>query len=120
MRVLVIDDEKFVADTLVMILEESGRHALAAYNGPAAIEQAETFRPTVVISDVIMPGMNGIETCTVIQAKHPECHILLFSGQAATNDLVHQARTKGFSWELLSKPIDPEDLILKLDSLKQD
>jgi CheY-like chemotaxis protein len=119
LRVLVIDDEKFVADTLVMILQESGLHALAAYNGPAALAQADSFRPTVVISDVIMPGMNGIEVCAAIQAKYPDCHILLFSGQAATTDLVQEARTKGFTWELLAKPVDPEDLISKLESLDQ-
>ena len=120
MRVLVIDDEKFIADTLVMILQQSGKEAAAAYDGVAAVRRAETFRPNVVISDVIMPGMNGIETCMNIQAKFPNCHILLFSGQAATNELVRDAREKGFAWELLAKPIEPEELLAKLAGLNED
>ena len=114
-------DEKFIADTLVMILRQSGREAAAAaYDGPAAVRRAETFQPTVVISDVIMPGMNGIETCMNIQAKFPQCHILLFSGQAATTELVRDAWEKGFKWELLAKPIEPEELLAKLSGLNHD
>jgi len=118
-RVLVIDDEKFVADTLVLILKQFGREATAAYNGSSALESAELFRPNVVISDVIMPGMNGIETCKKIQTKFPKCHILLFSGQAATSDLIREARKEGFNWELLAKPIEPEELLSKLDSFNK-
>jgi CheY-like chemotaxis protein len=110
----VIDDEKFIADTLVMILQQTGCEAMAAYDGFAAVRRAETFQPTVVISDVIMPGINGVETCMNIQAEFPECHILLFSGQAATNELVRDAWEKGFKWELLAKPIEPEELLAKL------
>jgi len=120
LRVLVIDDEKNVADTLVMILERSGWQALAAYDGATAVEKADTFCPSIVISDVIMPRMNGIEACTAIKAKHPQCHIVLFSGQAATSDLVRDAWARGFKGELLAKPIEPDDLLAKLASLGQD
>lgn len=120
MRVLVIDDEKNVADTLVMILQRSGWEAAAAYDGATAVQKADTFLPTIVISDVIMPRMNGIEACTAIKAKHPKCHIVLFSGQAATSDLVRDAWARGFRGELLAKPIEPEDLLAKLASLGQD
>ncbi len=117
MRVLVIDDEKFIADTLVMIMQNSGRQATAAYDGVSALQRAESFQPSVVISDVIMPGMNGIEACIEIQAKYPDCHILLTSGQTATNGLVLQALAQGYTWELLAKPLEPEDLLAKLDAL---
>jgi len=117
LRVLVIDDEKNVADTLVMILQRSGWQATAAYDGATAVEKADVFLPTVVISDVIMPRMNGIEACTAIKAKHPQCHIVLFSGQAATSDLVRDAWARGFRGELLAKPIEPDDLLAKLASL---
>ena len=56
MHILVIDDERYVADTLVMVLEQSGLEATAAYDADSALMKAESFRPTVVISDVIMPG----------------------------------------------------------------
>jgi len=118
-HVLVIDDEQYVADTLVMVLEQSGLHATAAYDGDSALKKAESFRPTVVISDVIMPGTNGIEVCQEIHAKFPNCHIFLFSGQAATNELVREAYARGVTWELLAKPIEPEDLLARLASLPE-
>ena len=91
MRVLVIDDENNLADTLVWILERAGFEATSAYDGESALQRLDTFPPDVVISDVIMPGINGIEVCTRIQARFPKCHILLFSGQTATNELLGEA-----------------------------
>lgn len=114
MRVLVIDDEKNVADTLVLILEMSGWKAAAAYNAAAALQVVDSFQPGVVISDVIMPGMNGIEVCREIQARFPSCHIFLSSGQSATSELFSQAQKSGLKWELLPKPIEPEELIARL------
>lgn len=119
MHILVIDDEKYVADTLVMVLEQSGLHATAAYDADSALKQAESFPPAVVISDVIMPGTNGIEVCQEIQARFPNCHVFLFSGQAATNELVREAHARGVTWELLAKPIEPEELLAKLAALSE-
>ena len=118
MRVLVIDDEKPLADTLVLILRGAGYEASAAYDGPAALSQVESFLPDVVISDVVMPGMNGIQVCGRIQEKHPTCHIILFSGQAVTNELMRSVRAEGCEWELLAKPVHPKDLLEKLSSLR--
>lgn len=119
MRVLVIDDEKNLADTLVWILERAGFEATSAYDGESALQRLDTFPPDVVISDVIMPGVNGIEVCTRIQARFPKCHILLFSGQTATNELLGEAREHGLTWELLAKPMDPDELLAKVTSLAQ-
>ena len=119
MRVLVIDDEKNLADTLVWILDRAGFEATAAYDGESALQRLDTFQPDVVISDVIMPGVNGIEVCTRIQARFPKCHILLFSGQTATNELLGEAREHGLTWELLAKPMDPDELLAKVTSLAQ-
>ena len=119
MRVLVIDDEKNLADTLVWILERAGFEATAAYDGESALQRLDTFQPDVVISDVIMPGINGIEVCTRIQARFPKCHILLFSGHTATNELLGEAREHGLTWELLAKPMDPDELLAKVTTLAQ-
>jgi len=119
LRVLVIDDEQYVADTLVMVLEESGLEATAAYDGASALKKAEAVQPTVVISDVIMPGANGVEVCQEIQTRFPHCHIFLFSGQAATSELVREAYARGVTWELLAKPVEPEELLAKLAALPE-
>ncbi len=117
MRLLVIDDEKFVADSLAMILQGDGHEAVAVYDGTSALETLKSFVPDCVISDVIMPGLSGIEVCSLIEEKHPNCQILLFSGQASTSELVEKARGEGHMWELLPKPIDPEELLAKIASI---
>jgi CheY-like chemotaxis protein len=101
----------------VMILELEGYEAASAYSGPAALQKIETFTPDCVISDVLMSGMNGIELCAKIKKLHPDCHILLFSGQASTNLLVEKAKAQGHRWELLAKPVDPDELLERLSSL---
>ena len=117
MRVLVIDDEKTLADTLARILRHAGHEAAAAYDGASALQLVGSFLPDCVISDVIMPGMNGIEICARIEKRYPKCHILLFSGQAATNELVAAAHAKGYTWELLATPMQQDDFLEKLASL---
>ena len=92
MRFLVIDDEKFVADSLAMILEGDGHEAVAVYDGGSALEKVKSFTPDCVISDVIMPGLNGIEVCSAIEEQYPKCQILLFSGQASISELIEKAR----------------------------
>jgi CheY-like chemotaxis protein len=118
MRILVVDDEKSVADTLAMILEGEGHEVAAAYDGLEALRKLDSLVPDCVISDVIMPRMNGIELCAIIEKKYPDSRILLFSGQASTNELIESARANGHGWELLPKPLDPEELLAKLASFR--
>jgi DNA-binding response OmpR family regulator len=118
MRILIIDDEKNVADTLVMILELDGHRAEAVYDGIAALEKSDSFAPDCVISDVLVPGMNGIDVCARIEARHPNCHILLLSGQVETCDLLERARAEGHEWVVLTKPLDPRALLARLSSLE--
>jgi CheY-like chemotaxis protein len=112
--VLVVDDEKMIADTLAIILNQSGYDAVAVYTGAAAVESARANRPDLIISDVIMPDMNGIEAVIKIREFLPGCKILLFSGQAATADLLEMARSQGHEFEILAKPVHPQDLLAKL------
>lgn len=115
-RVLVVDDEQVIADTLAKILDLNGYDASAVYTGTAAVESARALQPDLVISDVIMPDMNGIEAAISIRGFLPSCKILLFSGQAATADLLENARAQGHEFEILAKPVHPADLLAKLKS----
>jgi DNA-binding NtrC family response regulator len=65
----------------------------------------------VVLSDVMMPGLNGIETGIKIRQIVPGCKIILFSGQAATVNLLEAARKSGHVFDILAKPIKPDYLI---------
>lgn len=113
-KVLVADDEQVIANTLAIILNQAGFEARAVFSGEKAVEVLDSFQPDMLISDVIMTGMTGIEAAIVAREKLPKCKILLFSGQAATADLLEVARAQGHEFEILAKPVHPTDLLAKL------
>jgi CheY-like chemotaxis protein len=113
-KVLVVDDEQVIADTLAKILDINGYDASAVYSGLSAVESARALQPDLIISDVIMQDMDGIEAAIKIRAFLPSCKILLFSGQAATADLLENARSQGHDFEILAKPVHPSELLAKL------
>lgn len=115
-KVLVADDERVIADTLAIILNQSGFDATAVYSGEKAVEMAKSLQPDMLISDVIMTDLNGIDAAIKIRELLPTCKILLFSGQAATADLLDRARVQGHEFEILAKPVHPQDLLARLRS----
>lgn len=114
--VLVVDDESAIADTLTEILSRSGYAATAAYDGTDALETALLTPPELLITDVVLPGMSGIELAITIKRIFPDCKILLFSGQAATTDLLANAKHAGHHFTLLNKPVHPKDLLARVSS----
>ena len=115
-KVLVVDDERVIADTLAMILNQSGFDARAVYSGEKAVDMASTFTPDMLITDVIMADLNGIDAAIMMRSILPKIKILLFSGQAATADLLEKARAKGYEFEILAKPVHPQDLLSRLQA----
>lgn len=113
-KVLVVDDERVIADTLAMILNQSGFEAQAVYSGEKAVELAAAFVPNMLITDVIMADLNGIDAAIQIRALLPTVKVLLFSGQAATADLLEKARAQGHEFDILAKPVHPQDLLARL------
>jgi DNA-binding response OmpR family regulator len=113
-KVLVVDDERVIADSLAMILNQSGFDARSVYSGEKALETAAEFRPDMLITDVIMADLNGIDAAIQMRNLLPAIKILLFSGQAATADLLEKARTQGYEFEILAKPVHPQDLLTRL------
>jgi CheY-like chemotaxis protein len=111
---VVVDDEKVIATSLAIILNNSGFDAHAFFSGQEAVDSLENLRPDLLIIDVDMPGMSGIEAAIIVRREFPTCKILLFSGQAATSDLLDKARADGHEFELLSKPVHPTDLLARL------
>lgn len=116
-EVFVVDDERVIADTLAMILNQVGFSALA-FGDPkqALLAAASGISPNLLISDVVMPGMSGIELAIEFRRRYPECRVLLFSGQAATAGLLETARDQGYDFEVLTKPVHPADLLARMRS----
>lgn len=109
--IFVVDDEEVIATTLVMILKSRGFDAKGFVNPLKALETANSDEPDLLISDVFMPEMLGTELALQLLQRNPDCKVLLFSGKAATNNLLEQAREQGHRFTLLTKPVHLTDLL---------
>jgi CheY-like chemotaxis protein len=118
-KILVVDDERVIADTIAEILNDSGFEATPAYSGDAAIKVIQENCPDVVLTDVVMPGINGVEVAKFVADTCSNAKVLLFSGQAAVSEFLLRANESGHSFEVLAKPLHPDELIEKLRALKR-
>jgi DNA-binding response OmpR family regulator len=114
--VLVVDDERVIADTLSVILSRSGFSVMTAYEGETAMKLAASAAPDLLLSDVMMgPGMDGTQLAIALVKLCPDCKVLLFSGHAATVDLMAKARRNGHDFSLMTKPVHPADLLARIN-----
>ena len=114
LQVFVVDDETVIAATLAMILRHQGLEARSFDSPLEALNATREIVPDLLISDVMMPEMSGIELALKVREYCPECKVLLFSGQAATADLLEKARADGHDFEVLAKPVHLSDLLAKI------
>jgi len=112
--VLVVDDECVIADSLTEILNRSGHTAITAYDATSALEIALLTPPDVLITDVVLPGMNGIELAITLRRIFPDCKVVLFSGNAATSAMLEPALRAGHNFVLLTKPVHPTDMLSRV------
>lgn len=112
--VLIADDEENIADSLALVLESHGFRTVAVCSGEAAVERARTLKPDVLVADVSMPGMSGLEAGARISAALPDCRVLLMTGQTAIDDL-KTVRAAGKEFAVLQKPFRPEELLRLLN-----
>ena len=115
--ILVVDDEHVIADTLATILRIQGFAAMPAYDAESALELSRVIPPELLLSDVALPGKSGIELAIAIKDAVPDCRVLLFSGQAATVNLLAGARHTGRDFTVLAKPLHPTDLLANIREL---
>ena len=113
-RILVVDDQKLIVDTIAEILEGAGFEVAVACDGWNALEMAARFHPDRLLTDVLMPGMNGVELAIAVQKMYPSVKILLFSGQAGISEILDAGVQQGFKFEVIPKPIHPRKLIERI------
>ena len=118
LRVFVVDDEDVIASSLAMILRlHGGFHATSFTDPLKALKAAHAEVPDLLITDVAMPQISGIDLAIQLRDVCPDCKVLLFSGQASTADLLEGARATGYTFELLLKPVHPAELLVRIQTL---
>ena len=113
----VVDDEDIIASTLELILIAQGFDARSFVDPVDALLASESVTPSLLLTDVLMPGMTGIELAIRVTQRYRDCKVLLFSGQAGTTEMCAIAQLKGHNFPMLTKPVHPHALIDKIKGL---
>lgn len=106
-RIFIVDDERELTDSLAAIFLQHGYDVRVAGSAEEAAERIAMWDPELALVDVALPGMSGIDLAIAIRKAHPNCRLLLISGQQTTHDLLEEAAQKGDMFEFLAKPVHP-------------
>jgi DNA-binding NtrC family response regulator len=111
-KILVIDDETLLAKSLSIILTKAGHTVMTAENGQIGLAMFASAHPDLVITDIIMPVADGIETIQALRAQAPNLPVIAISGGGRTKniDFLRVARKLGSS-ATLDKPFTKEQLL---------
>lgn len=115
-RVSVVDDEVFIASTLTTILCDQGFDASFFTEPQQALQAARYYTPDLLISEVSMPMMSGIDLAIQVLKHCPNCKVLLFSGEPDISNLLNASRANGHNFEVLPKPTHPDEILAKIHS----
>jgi DNA-binding response OmpR family regulator len=109
--VLIVDDEPHIVEALRFLVEQKGHPTFVAYNGIDGLALAREHQPSVVILDVMMPGMDGYEVASAIRedAELSDTTIIFLSAKGAENDKVQGYTSGGEIY--LTKPFENEEVI---------
>jgi FixJ family two-component response regulator len=119
-RIFVVDDERLIASTLAVIFNRNGYSARCFTEPMEALAAAHSDVPDLLISDVAMSGCSGVDLAIAMRAQYPQCKIMLFSGQVATQGLLENARAQGHDFHLLPKPVHPSELLARMETLRDE
>ena len=112
MRVLVVDDDLGICQSVKEILEAAGCEVSTAHDGAAGLRCVESTPLDVVLSDVVMPEMDGYELYTTIRKTHPELPVLMMTGFHYDREhVIKRSRLEGLEGVIFKKPVDPNRLI---------
>ena len=112
-NILIADDKPIIADTLAAILNQKGYQAISVHSAREAVIAAQLAEPDILITDVVMGEISGVDAAILIQRRYPHCKVILLSGHPAPSDVLGRAHADGLIFDFFSKPVHPE-LILKL------
>lgn len=120
LRVLVVDDEPLIADSLAIIFRNNGFEVTCAYSGYGAIQMAKHLEPDVIISDVLMPGLSGVDAALNIFRDMPRLRFVFVSGYSGSQEDLSAARNRGLRFIYLEKPVPPKFLVGYLEDCRRE
>lgn len=113
-RVLVVDWDRAVAETVVLVLNAGGFEAVAAFSGEEALLKAAQCSFDVLLADVMMEPVDGIQTALAFLQLQPAARVVLFSSSEGASTILMEAVKDGHDFPVLAKPIHPEELFFHL------
>lgn len=116
-RILLVDDEKDILEFLSYNLKKEGFEVSTCQDGQAALNLLDTFKPNLIVLDVMMPGMDGIETCETIRSNKEYDNILITFLTARSEDYSQVAGLEAGADGYIHKPIKPKVLVSRVKSL---
>lgn len=109
LKVLLVDDEEEFVKALAERLEIRGIRAEVAFNGEQGLQSVRVSSPDVMVLDLKMPGIDGLEVLRRVMKSHPEVRVIVLTGHGSERDREVATRTGAFDY--LHKPVDIRDLI---------
>jgi CheY-like chemotaxis protein len=109
-KILVVDDESMIREAISVLLEEGGYEVRTANNGREGMEVFSTYQPDLVLTDIVMPDMEGIEFLQTLRKKKGKLPVIVMSGNAIGEKFLKSARLMGAK-AVLKKPFSNEDLL---------
>lgn len=116
-QIFVLDDEETIVKTWMLILAKYGYEASGFSNPFEALAAIRSSPPDLLVSDVSLPGMTGIDLAVTLLSENIPTKVLLCSGQTFTGDYIEEAVRKGYSFDVLAKPVGPALLLTKVREL---
>lgn len=112
--VLIVDDNQSIIESLEGILSDDGFEVFHAFNGYDALKKIEALSPDIVLLDIWMPGMDGIETLKVIKKEHPNLPVIMITGHGTIESAVDA--TKSGAFDFLEKPLSIDRVIVTINN----
>jgi two-component system alkaline phosphatase synthesis response regulator PhoP len=112
--ILVVDDEVPIVDLIASYLRAEGFHVCTAHDGAAAMEQARAARPDLIVLDVMLPGIDGIEVCRRVQ-KEFDVYVLMLTARAEEIDKIIGLSVGADDY--LTKPFSPRELVMRVKAI---
>ena len=112
--VLIVDDERSILQSLQGILTDEGLEVISAASGLSALEKIDEVLPDIVLLDIWMPGMDGIETLVKVKESHPNLPVIMMSGHGTIETAVRA--TKLGAYDFIEKPLSLEKVLLSINN----